>query len=373
MKHDHPVKLVLTGGGTGGHIYPALALWRYLTSQLPTTQVAYIGTNAGLERGIVEREQIPFYAIHAAGLKRQFSFTAVRTAATTYRGFLQAKQILRKLQPDVVLGTGGYVTLPVIFAANALGIPTVIWEGNARPGLTNILCARRSSAVAIAFSGSEVWFRQASKVVFTGNPRASEVLQVSEQFRQVARKKYHLQPNQKLLIIFTGSRGAETVNQVVTQLLPDFAERSEWRVLFVTGDKHYEQIVRQAKTLPDHLTVLPFIHDMPCILPSADLVISRAGSSTIAEICALGIPSILIPSPYVTANHQEENALRLVEQGAARMIREAELTKDRLWAEIVEVMDGNCGPVMRDGAKQLATPRAVESLYQVMMEVMKSS
>lgn len=366
------MRIVFTGGGTGGHIYPALTLWKYLKSQQPDAKALYIGTKKGLEKDIVTKTDIPFISISAAGLKRQFSLAAFKTALETYRGYQSAKRILRKWKPDIVLGTGGYVTLPVVFAAHHLGIPSVVWEGNAHPGLTNQLCAKRAAAVAVSFDHTDTWLRGAKRIVLTGNPRASEVLHVSETDKKAACNQYQLSANRPTILIFSGSRGAETVNRVVVELMGQFSSRPDWRVIFVTGEKHFRSISGLLPNLPNHISVLPFIYDMPSLLPSVNVVVTRAGSATLAEICSLGVASILIPSPYVTANHQEENAKRLSEKNAAILLREQDLTKDTLWASLIHVVDNGAGQVIRDNAKRLATPNAAEDLYQLIMEVYPS-
>lgn len=363
------MKVVFTGGGTGGHIYPALSLWRYMQGRDDTLDAYYIGTSEGLEQSIVTKEQIPFSTVEAAGLRRQVSPAAVRTLLKTVRGYFQAKRILRQIRPDVVVGTGGFVTLPVIFAAKSLHIPSVIWEGNARPGLTNQLCAKRTDAIALSFEESASFFKAANLVRFTGNPRASEVLQVTQSERLAARDKYRILRQQQVILIFTGSRGSESVNTVVTDMLPKFREHPNWRVIFVTGSKHYGKVMDALPDLPRNVTVHEYIHDMPSLLPHVDLVISRAGSSTLAEICAFGISSILVPSPYVTANHQEENARRLVEAGAASMILERELTAKGLWQAISERLQDIALEEMKRCALERGTPDAVEKLFNLVNEV----
>ncbi|WP_206916425.1 undecaprenyldiphospho-muramoylpentapeptide beta-N-acetylglucosaminyltransferase [Alicyclobacillus suci] len=363
------MKVVFTGGGTGGHIYPALSLWRYMQTQDDALSAYYIGTTQGLEQSIVNKLDIPFETVEAAGLKRQISFSAVRTLLKTARGYFQAKRLLKRWRPDVVVGTGGFVTLPVIFAAHALHIPSVVWEGNARPGLTNQLCATRTSAVAISFADSARFFAKAKRVELTGNPRGSEVLQVDSAAVRAARDEYRILRDQKVILIFLGSRGSESVNKVLANVLPRFAAHPDWRVLFVTGDKHYDRVASSVSELPHNVSLFPFIYNMPSLLPHVDLLVSRAGSSTLAEISALGIASILIPSPYVTANHQEENAKRLVAKGAAALLREQDLTEDTLFAAIEQQMDAQALRAMKDAARQFGTPDAVERLYRLVLDV----
>lgn len=361
------MRVVLTGGGTGGHIYPGLTLWHYIGQQETDSKVLYIGTERGLEADLVPRAGLPFTTIRAAGLKRQWSLRALRTFVETYQGYRQAKKLLREFRPDVVVGTGGYVTLPVVYAASALKIPSVIWEANARPGLTNQLCARKADAVAISFAGSEHWFPGAKRVKFTGNPRASEVLHVDSGRIESAREQFHIDGQRRLIVFFAGSRGAETVNEVLLQMLPRFASRADWHLLYVTGEAHFSHIAARIQGL-ENVEVAPFVYDMPAVMKLADVAITRAGGASLAEICALGVPALLIPSPYVTANHQEENALRLVNQGAARMIRERDLTPDVLWQELTSLLDSGQGAILRDLALRAATPNAVRDLYQLVVQ-----
>lgn len=366
------MKVLVTGGGTGGHIYPALIVWNYIKRQHPDAEVLYIGSEQGLEKDIVQRENIPFATIPAAGLKRELSLKALKTAFTTFRGYRAARRLIRRFKPDVVLGTGGYVTLPVIYAAAGRKVRSVIWEANARPGLTNQLCARKASAVAVCFPGGERWFPKGTRLVLTGNPRGSEVLDVPHEAVLEAKKKYDIKENRKLIVGYMGSRGAETVNQVIGEVIPRFANKPEWQLLYVTGSAHYDEFAGKLEKLPHNVQVVPFLHDMPTILPSAAAVLTRAGGATLSEICALGLASVLVPSPYVTANHQEENARRLAEAGATVMIVEKELTPDKLWTTLEEVLDTERGDELRKNARQLATDNAVKDLYKLVMEAIEA-
>lgn len=373
LNRGERMRVLVTGGGTGGHIYPALTMWNFIHRQHPDAQVLYIGSDKGLETEIVPRVGIPFAAIPAAGLRREISLRAVKTAWITWRGYRAAKRLVKTFRPDVVLGTGGYVTLPVVYAAAAFKCPTVVWEANARPGLTNQLCARKAQAVAVCFPGGERFFPNGTRLVLTGNPRGCEVVEVPAAQVTKAMKEYHIRRDRKLILGYMGSRGAQTVNQVIQELIPRFAAKPEWQFLYVTGTAHFEVFTAKVAKLPHNVQVVPFIHDMPSILPLAEAVLTRAGGATLSEICALGLASILIPSPHVTANHQEENAKRLVEGGAAKVIREQELTPDRLWSDLEEVLDTEVGQRLRDGAKRMATPTAVDELYQLLMTASASS
>lgn len=367
------MRVLLTGGGTGGHIYPGLSLWNYFLEQQPNAEVLYVGTDKGLEKDIVARTGLPFRTVPAAPLRRELSLKAVSTALETWKGYRAARKLIRTFRPDVVLGTGGYVTLPVIYAAAKERIPTVVWEANARPGLTNQLCARKAHAVAVCFSGGERFFPRGTKLVMTGNPRGSEVLRVPLEAVEEGKRAHHLRPEQKLIVGYMGSRGAETVNRIMADLMPRFAEKPDWKLIWVTGDVHYDTFVKSVQKPPHNVEIVPFLHDMPSVLASASAVLTRAGGATLSEVCSLGLGAVLIPSPYVTANHQEENAKRLADEGAAVMLREKELTEDKLWGALERVLDTEDGETMRENAKKLATPAAVADLYRLLMEAYEAS
>lgn len=368
------MRVLFTGGGSGGHIYPGLSLWRYIEQNDPDASLLYVGAKQGLEHTIVPHEGLSFETIQAAPLRRQLSPAVLRTVWKTYSGYRQAKRIIRQFRPDVVVGTGGYVTLPVIYAASAMKVPSVIWEGNAVPGLTNRLCAKKATTVAVCFEGSERTFPEARHVVVTGNPRASEVHEPDAEARIRTRQKYGLKPGNKLILCYAGSRGSESINEALARLYPRFAERSDWQLIHVVGPNLYESLTDvQKQSLPENVQLQPFIHDMPQLLPQADCVITRAGSSTLAEVCAFGIPAILIPSPYVPANHQEENAKRLSENGAAVLLRERELSEQTLWQELERLLDTDFGHTVSQAARRLATTDAVERFYDVVVDAMKTS
>ncbi|NMD69411.1 undecaprenyldiphospho-muramoylpentapeptide beta-N-acetylglucosaminyltransferase [Bacillus sp. DNRA2] len=365
------MKIVVSGGGTGGHIYPALALIREINKKVNNAQFLYIGTKEGLESKLVPMEQIPFEAIHITGFKRKFSFDNIKTIFRFLKGVRDSKKLLRKFKPDVVIGTGGYVCGPVVYAAAKLGIPTIIHEQNSVPGLTNKFLSRYVDRVAICFDEARQYFPE-SKVVMTGNPRASEVL---GQDGDKGRASVGLATNKPAVLIFGGSRGARPINEAVLKSLSQLAEKP-YQVLYVTGDVHYEKVLSEAEISgnPDNVIIKPFIHNMPQVLAGIDLTVSRAGATTLAELTSLGVPSILIPSPYVTNNHQEKNARALSDHDAAVLLLESELNSAKLIKKIDEILlNENKLEEMKQAAKQLGIPDAAERLYAVMKEITKRS
>ncbi len=301
-------RIMLSGGGTGGHIYPALSIVKALRRRYPEVEVAYIGTKQGLEAQIVPKaEDLSFYTVEVQGFKRTLSLGNVRTVYKFLSATRKAKEYISEFCPDVVVGTGGYVSGPSVYAAYQLGIPTLIHEQNVVLGLTTRFLSRYVDRVAISFEGSRQYLTRAKSVTLTGNPRATEVAHADA---EAGRASLGLSSSDKPLILFVGgSRGAQPLNRAVLELIPKVKEADQFHFVYVTGEVHYQQVMDELDldTLPN-LTVKPFIYNMPDVLAATSLVIGRAGASTLAELTSLGIPSILVPSPYVTANHQEQNA-----------------------------------------------------------------
>ncbi|WP_018664076.1 undecaprenyldiphospho-muramoylpentapeptide beta-N-acetylglucosaminyltransferase [Heyndrickxia acidiproducens] len=358
------MRIIVSGGGTGGHIYPALALIRTIMQKHPDTECLYIGTEKGLESKLVPRENIAFKSIHITGFKRSLSFENVKTVARFIKGVSRCKKMIRSFQPDVVIGTGGYVCGPVVYAAAKLKVPTIIHEQNSVPGLTNKFLSRYVNKVAICFDSAREFFDE-KKVVLTGNPRASEVLGKSN--RQVL-QTFGLKEQLPTVLIFGGSRGARPINEAVVKSFTRFAQKN-YQVIYVTGDVHYEAVEKEIALVgeKENVKVVPFIHNMPEVLRAVDLVVSRAGATTLAELTALGIPSILIPSPYVTNNHQEKNARALSEKGAAFMLLEKDLSSTKLIEMIDRILlDKDQMIKMRIASRKLGIPDASGRLYEVM-------
>ncbi|SFE40907.1 undecaprenyldiphospho-muramoylpentapeptide beta-N-acetylglucosaminyltransferase [Alteribacillus iranensis] len=363
------MKIIVTGGGTGGHIYPALALIHEIQKAHPESEFLYIGTKNGLESGIVPRAGIPFDTIEISGFKRKISLHNMKTVWKFLRGVQKAKKIIKQFDADVVIGTGGYVAGPVVFAASKLGIPSLIHEQNSVPGLTNKFLSRYVNKVAVSFPESAAYF-PADKVKVTGNPRASEV---------AGKKPLNPLPDlglatrRKTVVIVGGSRGAKPINDAFLTSLDEVAVK-DWQFLYITGSVHYDKVMKEVKKAgnPANVVIQPFIHDMPAVLYHTDLIVTRAGATTLAEITALGLPAILIPSPYVTNNHQEKNARMLSDNGAAILRKEKDVNSNSLLSDIDEILkDPKKWEEMHQASLQLAAPEAAEDLYRLMKGLVK--
>ncbi|WP_211745437.1 undecaprenyldiphospho-muramoylpentapeptide beta-N-acetylglucosaminyltransferase [Paenibacillus sp. Marseille-Q4541] len=365
------MRVVLTGGGTGGHIYPAVAVARQLESEDKTAEFLYIGGKKGLESKLVPQENIPFESIEISGFRRKLSFDNVKTILRFLEGVKTSKKLLREFKPDVVVGTGGYVCGPVVYAAAKLGIPCIIHEQNAIPGLTNKFLSRYVDTVAVSFEGSEEAFSSAKHTIYTGNPRATTVQHAS---RERGFASLGVPMGSKVVLVVGGSRGAKAINDAMVQMADQLKNLNQVHVVYVTGDGYYDSthaaIKERLGHIPSHLHILPYVHNMPEVLAATSLIINRAGASFLAEITSLGIPAILIPSPNVTNNHQEANARTLEKAGAARMLLEKDLNGKTLFQEIEAVMkDENLQRSMMDASKRLGKPEAAAVLVAEMRRV----
>ena len=331
------MRVILTGGGTGGHIYPALALYRIWKERYPETDFLYIGTENGLESALVPHQNIPFKSIEIQGFRRSLSLKNVQTVYKFLSSVRKSKQIIREFNPDVILGTGGFVCGPVVYSATQLGIPSIVHEQNSIPGLTNRFLARYVDRIATCFEDTIQYFpKQEKKVVLTGNPRAQEVASLE---KKPVLEDYGLDSTKDTVLIFGGSRGAYKINQMTVAAF-DSLSQQDYQVLFATGESYYKEEVekKDLQLNTDTFKTVPYISNMPEVFTNVSMVVARSGATSLAEITALGLPSVLIPSPNVTNDHQTKNANSLVKKGAAKLLSESELTVKQLVHDIDTMM-----------------------------------
>ncbi|WP_137663345.1 undecaprenyldiphospho-muramoylpentapeptide beta-N-acetylglucosaminyltransferase [Enterococcus hulanensis] len=361
------MRILVTGGGTGGHIYPALAFIRYVQKIQPDSEFLYVGTHRGLENKIVPETGISFKTIKIQGFKRKLSFENIKTVQLFVESIKRSKEILREFKPDVVIGTGGYVSGSVVYAAARMKIPTIVHEQNSVPGITNKFLSRFADKVGICFPDAAQYFPE-SKTVLVGNPRAQEVVTSG---KSEVLEQYGLLPDIPTVLIFGGSQGALKINQAVIQALPQFSQK-EYQVLYASGDRYYNEISEKfdIEKISRNLSLQPYIKNMTDVMANVDLLIARAGATSIAEFTALGLPGILIPSPYVTNDHQTKNAQSLVNAGAVKMIADADLTGDKLVEAVDEIMnDPEKRERMAKASRQEGIPDAAERLWTLVNEL----
>lgn len=324
------MKIVFCGGGTGGHVTPALAMADILRQKYKGAEFVFIGREGGAENKPIEREGYRLYRLDIRGLRRSLSTKNIGAVMLALRARKKARSILRKEKPDAVIGTGGYVSWPVLSAARALGIPTAIHESNAYPGVVTRTMARRCNLVMLGYPEATDALQRGCRTVVTGNPVRGRVGRIPRAF---ARAQLIIPEDMFVLLSFGGSLGARRLNEAILGVANLF--KGDRGILFIhaTGRGEYETFKSRGEEM-DNCRILPYIEDMPLFLAAADVAVTRCGAMTLAEICAAGVPSILIPSPNVTADHQTRNAEALAKIGGAVVIPEAQLSAEKLKKEI---------------------------------------
>ncbi|MFZ5815503.1 MAG: undecaprenyldiphospho-muramoylpentapeptide beta-N-acetylglucosaminyltransferase [Bacillota bacterium] len=360
------MRYLITGGGTGGHIYPALSIAAALQELDPEAELLYVGTSTGREAGVVPKSGIPFAVISSGGLINLGLLQKVKGGLAALQGVWQALGHIRRFRPDLVIGTGGFVAGPVLLAARLAGRPVVIQEQNAFPGVTNRLAARWARAVFVPYEEARAHFPPGTRLVMAGNPVRPEVGAAT---REAGRRAFGLSEGERVLVIMGGSGGARDFNRVAAEAVLRL-DLPGLRVIHITGERYYEQVREQYGSRAPHVTLLPYAHNMPEVYAAADAGLFRSGALTLAEIQVRGLPSVLIPSPNVTHNHQEWNARTLEKRGAAVVVREQGITPEKLAAALREVLtDEPRTRRMREALAALADPDAGRQIAAKMIEI----
>jgi UDP-N-acetylglucosamine--N-acetylmuramyl-(pentapeptide) pyrophosphoryl-undecaprenol N-acetylglucosamine transferase len=355
-------------------VYPGLALAKALAKVSDDVEVLYVGTATGLEAGLVPQEGIPFSSIKSRGLPRKLSFKMVITASSMGKGFFEARRILKDFKPDVVVGMGAYVSLPIVGAAALKKIPTIIHEQNAVPGMVNRLLGRAATVAATSFPGMEDEFPSAKRVVFTGNPVRDEIVTAD---REAAESAFEIDRKRKVLLVFGGSRGAQKINECMIEAYDIWRNNDKLQIIHATGKINYDHVrgaVERIATPEDTIKygVYPYLDKMGEAYSVSDLLLCRSGATTLAEITTLGLPAVLIPYPYATDNHQEKNARKLEAHGAARVVLDKELD-GRVLTKIVNDLIGD-EEVLRfakESSLNMGRPQAADQLAGLVFEALK--
>lgn len=360
------MKIIVSAGGTGGHIYPALAIIKKFQEKEKDLDVLYIGTHDRMEKDIVPKMGIKYEAIEIYGFSKTKILRDIKDIFLISKAIKKCKKIMEEFKPDVVIGVGGYVTYPVIRAAHKLGIKTFIHEQNSVAGKSNITLAKYVDLVGVSFKNSKDYFKTARKVVYTGNPCGENALDLPK----ISKTTLGFKENDKLIIVVAGSLGSSTFNEKFKAFLQIVGDEA-YKILYVTGKSYYDSFVKDVK-FPKNVKIVPYFDNLAGLMKDAYLVISRAGASTISEILALKVPSILIPSPYVANNHQYYNALDLVNMKVANLIEEKNLSSDLLQVEINELVNNtNKYQELKKNLEKLSTKEASTIIYESIKDLIK--
>jgi UDP-N-acetylglucosamine--N-acetylmuramyl-(pentapeptide) pyrophosphoryl-undecaprenol N-acetylglucosamine transferase len=361
-----PLSVIIAGGGTGGHVFPGIAIAQEFKRRNPETRILFVGTSRGLETRIVPREGFELKLIAVSALKRVSLFKRIHALLLLPKSFWAVRKLIRQIKPDVVIGVGGYASGPVVLVAALMGVPTLVAEQNAHPGFTNRMLARFVRAAAVTFEEAMEYFGEKAQI--TGNPVRMEFFDVQP--------KRHLEAGDVVHIFITGgSQGARAVNLAMIDALPLLAEEKDrLSITHQTGEHDYDKVRATYMENGWKAEVKPFIEKMIDELAKADLVITRAGATTVAELAAAGRPALMIPFPFAADDHQRKNAEAVEHAGAGRMILQAELTPERLAQELLWlVRDPQQLARMAEASKKLGHPEAAARVVDLAFKIWVSS
>lgn len=356
------MRIVITAGGTGGHIYPAIAILEKIKEYEPGSEILYIGTTNRMEKDIIPKLGIHYIGIEMMGLDRKNIFHNIPVYFTFRKAIKKAEEEIKKFHPDIVVGVGGYISAPVIIAAHKLKCKILIHEQNSVPGVSNKYIAKYANRICVSLPDTIEKFPK-GKAVYTGNPRSEQILDA----KPIHKKDFGLDETRKLVVIFMGSLGSTTMTEKLKELIPAFKNKT-YQVMLITGKSYYNDYKKIKK--PENVGIISYLDNLIELLKRTDLVVARAGASTIAEITAIGLPAILVPSPYVTENHQMKNAQELEKVEAAYIIEEKDFSKDALIPMIDKVLgDTVLYKKMKVNSKKLGVADSATRVYQEIKKV----
>ncbi len=359
------MKVVISAGGTGGHIYPAISIIKKIQEKEPNSKFIYIGTHNRMEKDIIPKMNIEYIPLEIYGFSKKLIKRDIKNIGLIFKAKRKCEKIIKKFQPDVVLGIGGYVTYPVIKAAKKLNIPIFLHEQNSIPGKTNKSLAKLANVVGTSFENSKKYFKGCN-AVYTGNPVTSNIT-----YEKISLKKFGLKDNLPLILIVSGSLGSQTVNNKFKKFLNNL-NTNDYQIIYITGKDYYDDFIKDTN-FKDNIKIFPFIDNLKNVMKKATIMISRAGASTISEIISLSVPTIFIPSPYVANNHQYYNALSLVQKNAALLIEEKDLNEKSIKNNIDKLFsDKNLYAVIQDNLSSIKDNfDSAEEIYNIIKELVK--
>lgn len=358
--NQRPLRILITGGGTGGHVFPAIAIADAVKRQAADTEFLFVGANGKMEMERVPKAGYAIEGLNIAGFQRSFSLKNLAFPYKLLSSLMKARSILKRFRPDVVVGTGGYASGPVMRTAQRMGIPTIIQEQNSYAGVTNKLLAQGAAAVCVAYDHMEQFFPK-ENIIFTGNPVRQDIVQLDGK-REEALAYYGLDAHKKTIAIIGGSLGARTLNNAMRDNKALLAEQENIQVIWQCG-RFYEYDFKDSEVaqLPN-VQLRTFIDRMDLLYAAADVIISRAGALSISELCLVGKPVILVPSPNVAEDHQTKNALALVEKGAARLVRDAEASEKMIKEALMILENDALAFSLSEAIRPLGRPNAAETI-----------
>ncbi|HLV46413.1 MAG TPA: undecaprenyldiphospho-muramoylpentapeptide beta-N-acetylglucosaminyltransferase [Flavobacterium sp.] len=359
-------RFIISGGGTGGHIYPAIAIANELKSRFPDCEILFVGAKDKMEMQKVPQAGYKIEGLWIAGIQRKLTLENLKFPFKLMSSLAKSRKIIKDFKPDVAIGTGGFASGAVVKVAAQMGIPTVIQEQNSYPGITNKLLGKKAKAVCVAYEGLDKFFPK-DKIVFTGNPVRQDLLNVTEN-RLEGLKHFGLNPDKKTLLVLGGSLGARRINQLIEKEM-DFMLNQDIQIIWQCGKFYFEEYKKYNEK--EHVQVLSFIDRMDLAYATADMIISRAGASSVSELSIVGKPTIFIPSPNVAEDHQTKNAKAVADKNGAILLRESELNEkfETVFSDLVS--NENRQKTLSENIKMLAKPNATKDIVDEVVKWIK--
>ncbi len=363
-KNGETYRIIISGGGTGGHIYPAIAIAKAWNERFPESEVLFVGAEGKMEMQKVPEAGYPIEGLRIAGLQRRFTLENLSFPFKVLDSLQKARKLIKNFQPHLVVGVGGYASGPVLFAAQRKGLPTLIQEQNSYAGLTNRLLAKNARAICVAYPQMERYFPK-QKIHYTGNPVRKDILDVTGK-KEAAGKHFGLQPDKPVILSIGGSLGARTLNEAMLESMQGF-EAKGYQVLWQTGSYYFQKIQQQVQDSGlTHIHAQEFIKEMDLAYAAADLVISRSGALSVSELSLVGKPVIFVPSPNVAEDHQTKNARAVVTQGGALLLEDSMAVRELESMVHALLQDPDKQRSLSQAIKKLSKPNAAVEIVGVM-------
>ncbi len=363
------MRVLISGGGTGGHVYPAIAIANAIKDKDPLVEILFVGAKGKLEMEKVPAAGYPIKGLWISGLQRKLTMRNLSFPLKLVSSLYRARKIIKDFQPDVAVGVGGYASGPILQMASMMKIPTLIQEQNSYPGITNKILAKKVNKICVAYDGMERFF-PSDKITFTGNPVRRDLYDTPIN-REEAKASFGIKNDKKTVLIFGGSLGARQINESVEGAFDMIKRQSEINYIWQVGKMYFDEYSCGVVAALPNVTVLPFIERMDYAYAAADAVVCRAGALTISEIALINKPAVLVPSPHVAEDHQTKNAMALVSNNAALMVRDSE-AKEQMISTILELLnDDKMQRNLVDNLKKMGRPNATSEIADVIFSLVK--
>lgn len=370
MKQRGRMRVIISGGGTGGHIFPAIAIAEEIKRSHPDAQIHFVGAEGKMEMKKVPKAGFPISGLPVRGLQRRLTWKNVTVPIRLGQSLLKSRSIIRSFRPDIAVGVGGYASGPLLWMAANMGIPTLIQEQNSYPGITNRWLARRAHKICVAFPGMEKFF-PAEKIVFTGNPIRKDLIDI-ERKKQASQRFFDL-GLMKTLLLFGGSLGARTLNEAVLKAEDLLRTHEDVQLIWQCGETHYHQYKTSSIAQLPRVRLLPFLDRMDLAYAASDVVICRAGALTISELSVVQKAAVLVPSPNVAEDHQKKNALTLVDHKAARMIEDRDAVSQAIPEALKILNNPRLKMELEENVAKFAKPNAAEEIVKEIEQIISKS